>query len=272
VTRPEHEDNRASWNAATPALNARKGDLGERIAAGLELLWPEELELLGDVAGKRIVHLQCHNGSETLCLSRLAGVPATGVDIADAAIELGRAFAERSGIAAEFVRADVLDWLAETEDRYDVAFCSYGAVCWISDLDAWAAGIARVLRPGGRFVAVDYHPEGGAYNERFERDWPSTGGVRMTVEEGIQDYESFSAGVATDFANPHRSHDFVHSVAEIVGALLDAGLRLDALRDWPWANGSRRFEAAEDLGDGRWGTPPGTPPMPLMYGIAATRA
>lgn len=154
----ESDSTRRSWDAATHNHNAHKGDQAGFLRAGGDTLFEEELSLLGDLSGRRLVHLQCNSGQDTLCLAR-RGARATGVDFSTVAIEFARELAAGSGIAADLVQAELLAWMDETPARFDVAFSSYGAVSWMPDLDRWARGVARVLAPGGRFVYVEFHPQ-----------------------------------------------------------------------------------------------------------------
>ncbi|HEX7241161.1 MAG TPA: class I SAM-dependent methyltransferase [Longimicrobiaceae bacterium] len=282
MRRELHEENRRSWDAATAAHNSHKGDQAAWLRAGGSTLFPEELELLGDVSGRTLLHLQCNSGQDTLGLARL-GAAATGVDISDEAVTFARRLSAESGIAAEFERADVYDWLEEAGRagrRFDLAFSSYGAVCWLSDLRAWARGIAGVLAPGGRFVLVEFHPAAAMFDERMRLFFPySSGGEPFAWEDGVGDYVARSGegllhgaeyreGVV-DFRNPHRSHEFAWGVGDVVTALLEAGLALEALREWPHSNGFRPFEGMRELPGRRFTVPEGVPAMPLMYGVAA---
>ena len=145
------EQNRRSWNAATLAHNSHKGDQALFLRQGGSTLFPEELALLGDVRGRTLLHLQCNAGQDSLSLAAL-GAEVTGVDIADEAIAFAQGLSRDSGSPATFHRAEVVDWLqraAADGQRYDVVFVSYGALCWLPDLGAWAKGVAAVLRPGG---------------------------------------------------------------------------------------------------------------------------
>src|SRR5437016_320404 len=101
-----HEENRRAWNVATEAHNSHKHDQAAFFRAGGSTLFPEELELLGDVAGQTLVHLQCNAGQDTLSLAR-RGAIVTGVDISDTAIDFARQLSADSGIPASFERADV---------------------------------------------------------------------------------------------------------------------------------------------------------------------
>lgn len=256
IRRDLHEQNRKSWNAATQAHNHRKRDQAAWLRDGGELLFPEELELLGELAGKRVVHLQCNSGQDSLCLAR-RGASVTGVDISDEAIGFARTLARESGIAAEFERGDVFDWLAQAaadERSFDVAFSSYGAIGWLSDLSAWARGIANVLVPGGVFVLVEFHPVAFCFDEQRRVVWPYFGaaaGEAIDEPDGVGDYVERSGEgltpmgqVAHDeaFLNPHPSHGFAWSIADAVTALVEAGLVLERLHEWPWSNGCRFFD------------------------------
>lgn len=278
VRKELHEENRRAWNLATDAHNSHKGDQASFFRNGGNKLFPEEMDLLGDVTRLRAVHLQCNAGQDTLSLARL-GARVTGVDISDTAIEFARRLSAESGVPATFVRADVYDWLAEAaggDSRFDVAFASYGALVWLSDIALWARGIAAVLNAGGRLVVVDYHPIMGMFKEDRSIAYPySTGGSPLTFEEGIGDYVAASGPGAeafeyqegiTGFRNPHPSHEFSWGLADVVTAMIDTGFRLTALREYPYSNGFKPFTWMRELGGRRFVLPDDVPSFPLMYG------
>ncbi|ARV58237.1 SAM-dependent methyltransferase [Nostocales cyanobacterium HT-58-2] len=278
-----HEENRLSWNEATKAHNSHKGDQAKFFREGGSTLFPEEQELLGNIAGLSLVHLQCNAGQDTLSLTRL-GATATGVDISDEAIAFAQELSEKSGIPASFYRADVFDWLEETAKRgeqFDIAFSSYGAVCWISHLNLWAKGIADVLKPSGRVVLMDFHPAAMMFDKDFSHKFSYFGeGKYLTWEDGISDYVAESGtslapwGYETgieNFRNPHRSHEFQWGLGEIVTALLQAGLTLEVLQEYPYANGCKLFERMREASGRRMFPPDDVPNLPLMYGIVARK-
>ena len=278
-----HEANRRSWNAATAAHNSHKLDQAGFLRGGGSTLFPEEIGLLGDVAGKRLVHLQCNAGQDTLTLVRLGAI-ATGVDISDEAIAFAERLSEESGIAATFRRADVYDWFetaAKRGEQFDVAFCSYGSICWLSDLERWAAGLSGVLAAGGRFVAVDFHPVSMMFNERFELSYAYFGGDKpIEWDEGVCDYVA-AAGVALapsgyqdgvrEFKNPHPVYEYQWSLGAIFEALLKAGLRIEQFCEYPYANGARLFENMREETGRRMFPPEGVPSVPLMFGLVAAK-
>jgi SAM-dependent methyltransferase len=272
-----HEANRRSWNAATRAHNSHKGDQAAYFRAGGSTLYPEELALLGDVRGRRLVHLQCNAGQDTLSLARL-GAEVTGVDISDEAVDFATALAHDSGLPARFVRADVYDWLAAGPGPFDVAFCSYGAIGWLSDLELWARGVAAILAPGGRLVTVEFHPIAAMFDDAKVLRHPGGGGAPLTWDDGVPDYVALSGPALThgtfhegtvDFKNPHPVHEFSWSIAEIITALLGAGLTIETFREYPHSNGYKMF-ADMTFADGRWLQPAG-PELPLMFGLVARR-
>lgn len=286
-----HEANRLSWNAATQAHNSHKIDQAGFLRRGGSTLFAEELALLGDVRGLRISHLQCNAGQDSLSLAAL-GALVTGVDISDEAIAFARRLSTDSGIAANFTRADIYDWLereaAENPASYDIAFSSYGFLCWLSDLTVWAKGIHAILKPGGRFAAVEFHPFAMCFDQDWEPVYDYGGGNPIREDDGVSDYVGLSgdalapsgfAGGEQRFRNPHPSHEFYHGLWETVNALLGAGFALQSLTEYPYSNGWEPFAGMRPGGGehARRRHPPAAwkgrpfPRLPLMFALEAKK-
>jgi SAM-dependent methyltransferase len=277
------EQNRLTWNGVVWAHDSHRGDLAGFLGAGGSTLFPEELELLGDLEGKTLAHLQCNSGGDSLSLV-LLGAAVTGVDISDAAISSARRLSVESGIPANFERADIYDWLEEAAQRgrrFDAVFSSYGIVCWLPDLDTWARGIAAVLTDGGRFVLLDFHPAADVFDKRCRhaRVYHS-GGERLLLEEGVGDYVAESGGGLTPagfvegergFENPHHGYLFRWGLGEVVTALAGAGLRITELKEYPYVNGERLFSGMRELPGRRMVPPEGVPGVPLMFGVSVEK-
>ena len=277
------EQNRRSWNAVVGTHDSHRGDLATFLREGGITLFPEERALLGELESKTLAHLQCNSGGDSLSLARL-GAAVTGVDISDEAVATARELSARTGIPALFERADVYDWLKEAASssrRFDVVFSSYGVICWLPDLEAWTEGITAVLKFGGRFVLVDFHPAAEMFDEHWNhaRAYPS-GGEPLLLNEGVGDYVAESEGGLTpagfaegirDFENPELCHLFRWGLGEIVTALVGAGLRILTLKEYPYSNGERHFPNMRELPGRRMVPPEGVPAVPLMYSVLAEK-
>jgi len=276
-----HEENRISWNAATEAHNSHKIDQASFLRNNGHTLFPEELDLLGDLKGKKLVHLQCNAGQDTLSLAKF-GADVTGVDISDTAIIFATQLSKESGIPATFIRMDVFDWLDQTVasgERYDIVFSSYGAICWLSDLPRWANRIGKILSPGGRLVLVEFHP----FASIFEEDWSIkydyfTSGKPMNWGDGIGDYVAMSGSALSpmgklegikDFVNPHPCHEWIWTIGDILESVIAAGMTIRAFREYPYSNGAKLLKGMTEKPGRRMYPPPHLPALPLMYGLVA---
>lgn len=271
------ENTRRSWNVATRNHNAHKGDQAARLRAGHDVLFEEELALLGPLAGRRLVHLQCNSGQDSLCLAR-RGADVTGVDFSDEAIAVARSLSEASGIPARFEQAEVVQWLHGTDARFELAFSSYGAVGWLPDLRAWAEGVARVLEPGGRLVYVEFHPLVWSIGPEFRIDRDDYF-ARAPFIEPVGDYVAGSGAAlaaidddATAGTNDIPATSWQWTLADILEACVAAGLQLEHVHEYPHANGCRVHPGlVAEPGTRRWCWPPGVARVPLMFGLAARR-
>ncbi len=283
VARDLHEENRRSWNAATRAHNSHKRDQAAFLRGGGSTLFPEELELVGELSGRSLLHLCCNAGQDTLSRARL-GARTTGLDISDDAIAFAQQLSRDAGIGGEFERADVYDWLpraARDKRRFDRVFMTYGVLGWMSDLDLLFRGIAGVLEHGGRVVSLEFHPAGMIFDEKLQLKYPyfrEAGPYRW--EDGVSDYVAMTGAALTpsgwidgekDFKNPHVVWEFPHSMSELVGAALAAGLRIETVREWPYANGFRPFQNMRELPGRRFMLAEGMPEIPLMLGVVAVK-
>ena len=271
-----HEQNRKSWNAAVPAHNSHKRDQASFLREGGSTLFPEDLEALGDVDGKSLVHLQCNCGQDSLSLASL-GAQVTGVDIADDAIAFARQLAADTGIEADFVRSDLFDWFDGADQTFDLAFSTYGTLGWLADIKRWARGVHKVLAPGGRLVLLEFHPLVWSFTTTGRLTDPYFLSGPIEEAEGVTDYvgpglapSGFCAGDAR-FQNPEPAHAFQWTVAQIVQSLIDAELRIESMREYPYANGCEVLEGMRALPGQRFNLPEGLPEMPLMLSLTATR-
>lgn len=273
--RHDYDSTRLSWNRATANHNSHKGDQVAFLRDGGDVLFPEELELLGPLEGRALVHLQCNAGQDSLCLAR-RGACVTGVDFSDDAITFARSLSEAAGIAATFEHAEVVEWMASTEARFDLAFSSYGAAGWLPDLAAWAQGIARILKPGGHFVYVEFHPIRWSIGDDLKLSGDDYFATKAFCEP-VADYVARSGTSlggqdnATPASNDIPATSWQHTLGQIVDALMQAGLVLETLREYPYANGCRIHDALVAVPGRRWVWPESVARTPLMFGLRVRR-
>ncbi len=262
--------NRLWWDSAVPVhLASDFYDVEGWLAEGRGPR-PREVAVLGDVSGLDLVHLQCHFGKDTLSWAR-AGARVTGLDFSEAAIAAARDLADRAGLGdrADFVCAPVADAVEALGGRtFDVVYVSLGALCWLPDIGEWAGQVAGLLRPGGRLFVHEVHPVSMALAD------DSLTIVYPYFEE-VTPYRDAEAGTyadptATDALPGDPTFGWNHGIGEILGALLDVGIRIDRLDEHDWTS-FQRFPWLIETGEEEFVTPEGTIRVPLSFTLLASR-
>ena len=225
---------------------------------------------LGDVAGLRVLHLQCHIGTDTISLARL-GAQVTGVDFSAAAIAEGRKLASRCGVDVRFVEADAYDAARLVgANSFDLVYTGIGALCWLPRIRPWAATVAELLVPQGRLFLREGHPMLWALDENVTEALL----IRYPYFEtprpvSIDDPDSYVRTERPMTAS--LSHSWNHGLGEIVSALLDEGMSLTMLAEHdsvPWDALPGQMVRDEV---GEWRLREGPERLPLTYTLVATR-
>jgi len=264
------ESNRRMWDERVPVHRAdRTGFYAvEEFLRGADKLGPIESREIGDVAGKRLLHLQCHFGLDTLSLAR-RGAHVTGVDFSPAAIATARDLAAEAGLAARFVGYNVYDAHAAIAETFDIVYVTWGAIGWLPDIRRWTALVAEFLAPGGFLYLAESHPfvlmlqpEG----ERLHCHYP----WRSAPDDPIvEDTPTTYTGDETVLTHT-RSYTWNHALSDILGGLIDYSLWLDFLHEHervPW----RIFPNAVETGDGMYRLPDGYPRIPLSFSLRPSK-
>ncbi len=220
------------------------------------MLEPYEIELAGDVAGKRVLQLACSMGDEVLSWANL-GAAAIGTDISDVAIVNAQRKAADAGIAAEFRQADMFALPGDLTDL-DLVYFSWGAICWVPDLARFAGIVAERLRPGGSVLMSEHHPLWEVLGVRGDNDLTVNGNYfgRTTPDDDNDDDKRPKGARGEPDAPPLTS--FVWPVADVITAFIGADLRIDAFHEHPEPAMYARLGAAAGH-------------LPATYVIKATR-
>lgn len=237
--------------------------------AGKTSLDPLILDEIGDLRGKRLLHLQCHFGLDTLSLARL-GAAATGLDFSPRAIGAAEHLAAEAKLDTRFICARVDKAHEKAGTGYDIVFSSWGVLMWLPDLGVWARNIAQCLAPGGFFYLAEGHPMLWAFDDEGETAAENLRVVRSYFLEGPQQWDN-----ARDYADPSvslahfRSHEWQHTLGEVVTALAEAGLRIEFLHEHDrlvWQGLPCLVQ------DGPYFTmPDNAPRLPLSYSVKARK-
>jgi SAM-dependent methyltransferase len=257
------EINRAMWNERVPIHLASRFYDVPAFKKGASTLRPFEAAELGPVAGKELVHLQCHFGMDTLSWARL-GARVTGLDFSEAAIETARKLAAEVGLEASFVCSDVYSAPEALGRRFDIVYTGIGALCWLPDIEQWAQVVSRLLRPGGRLYLVEGHPMCEVFADAsldFEFDY--------FHDPAGRPYEGSGSYADPDAKTKHnRLIDWIHPLGDVLNALIGQGLRIASLREYDFAVW-RRWPFLEERAGGTFHWPAGMKRLPLMYSLLA---
>jgi len=253
--------NRAAWNRRTALhLDSDFYDMAGFLS-GKTSLREIELNLLGEVQGLDLLHLQCHFGQDSLSLARM-GAQVTGVDLSDVAIREARRLNDQLGLSAQFVCSDLYELVLPAE--FDLVFTSYGTIGWLPDLDRWAQVVATHLRPGGRFVFVEFHPVVWMFDDDFQQIVYRYFTSDPIVEESQGSYARPDAGETL------ASVSWNHGLAEVVQALLQQGLILQDMQEYDFSPYDV-FTGGEAVGENRYQIAKFGDKLPMIYSLVMTK-
>ena len=273
--RPDAEayiaENRGLWDEWT-AIHETSAfyDLDGFRLGGIRIQ-PYELEDIGPVVDQSLLHLQCHFGIDTLSWARL-GARVTGADFSPAAIDLASRLALELGFPeARFIRSTIDDLPSVLDGQFDVVYTSNGVLGWLPDIRSWARVAAHFVKPGGRFYITEIHPLANV----FENEGVQPGELDLRYPYW-EHREPLSFPVQGSYADPTApmtatvEHGWDHGLGEIVTALIEAGLEIRALREYPFVNW--RLDFLSKAEDGTWRLPPTVGgELPLFFSILATK-
>lgn len=257
------QTNKEVWNRyVTIHEKSRTYDL-DAFKKGKSSLHFIEKDELGDVSGKSLLHLQCHFGLDTLSWAR-SGAKVTGVDFSEEGIRLAESLAQELSINARFIRSNVYDLQKALTDNFDIVFTSYGVLAWLPDLRNWGRIIHHFLKEGGVFYIVEFHPvlamfddDGNPKEPYFHNDEPGR-------------YEGSGTYAEPDADFFHTTYEWFHSMSDIMNALIEAGLQIEFLHEFPFSIcGDRPF--LEKGEDGLWRHRDKDVKIPLLFSIKARK-
>lgn len=248
--------NQQAWDKRTEIHKASRFYDVDGFLQGASSLQEIECRELA-VAGKSLLHLQCHFGLDTLSWARL-GAKVTGVDLSPAAIGYAQELAQKAKLDATFVASDVYQCRQYIQTQFDLVYTSYGALCWLPDLRQWAEVVAASLKPGGEFYMVEFHPlqavfEGYRYFSHAEPDIET----EVTYTENANDEK-------------HTTATWSHPISEVINALIQAGLNIQSVQEYDYSP-YNCFEGLVEVAEGRYAWLHQEQAIPLTYALRAKK-
>lgn len=222
------EINRQSWNNRVETHLKSEFYDHDNFLKGKTSLNPIELELLGDLDGKSVLHLQCHFGQDTISLSRF-GAEVVGVDLSDKAIECAKQIATETGSNAHFICCDIYDLPNHLDKLFDIVFTSYGTIGWLTDLDKWAMIVSKFLKPNGQFVFVEFHPVVWMFDDNFEKIGYNYFNSGAIVESESGTYADKTAEISQKYIM------WNHGLSEVMNNLIKNGLEINVLNEYDYS-------------------------------------
>jgi len=253
------EINKHLWNEKT-AIHI-KSDFYEMddFLAGKNTLKSIELDLLGDIAGKKILHLQCHFGQDSLSLARM-GAKVTGLDFSDKSIAKAKELNDELGLDAQFVCCDVYSAKEYINEKFDIVFTSYGTIGWLPDMDKWADIVSHFMKPNGKFVFVELHPAVWMYDAHFKELQFSYFNKEAIVEMSPGTYADHQADIQL------QEIGWNHPLSEVFTALMNKNLIIKHFEEFDYSP-HNCFVGMRERAPGEFIVDALGPKLPMTYSL-----
>lgn len=255
------EINKNSWNNRTAVhLESEFYDV-KSFLEGKSSLNSIELDLLGNIEGKSVLHLQCHFGQDTISLSRL-GAKAVGVDLSDKAIEAAKDLAEKDNADARFICSDIYELPNHLDEKFDIVFTSYGTIGWLPDLDRWAKIVSHFLNPGGKFIIVEFHPLVWMFDDDFQQ-----------IEYTYLKSDAIETTEETYTENADQKDEFIswnHGLGEVINSLISNGLEINSVDEYDYSP-YNCFNQTEEFEPGKFRIKHLENKIPMVYSLVASK-
>lgn len=218
--------NKKWWNDVTLIHSRSKLYDLAGFKKGKSSLESTELEEVGKVHGKNLLHLMCHFGMDTLSWARL-GATATGVDLSDHSIKLAKKLSKEIGVPATFICSDIYELPNILNKKFDIIFTSYGVLCWLSNIKKWGKIINHFLKKGGMFYITEVHPFTNILSYDFKIFY-------KYFKKGP--YTDDSSGTYTDWSAPVKgiTYEWSYTISDVINVLLFEGLKIEHVHEFPF--------------------------------------
>lgn len=257
------EINKNAWNIKTDAhINSEFYDL-EGFKKGNTSLNKIELDLLGDISGKKMLHLQCHFGQDSISMARMRA-KVTGVDLSPNSIQKGEELARQLGEEVRFIESDVLKLSEKHSEKYDFVFASYGVLGWHPSASDWFAEAAKFIAEGGKLILVEFHPIIWIHDGKMENVVYSWFNEEAIVDESEGTYADRSAKIN------YQEVGWNHSFEDIIMGALKADLKVESFKEYNYSP-YNVFADMEQVGEKMYRFKKFGTKLPLVYSLVLSK-
>ena len=230
-----------------------------------------EVEEMGDVKGKSLLHLQCHFGLDTLSWAR-EGAIVTGIDLSSDGIRLAKILAESANLKANFIESNLYNLPKVLSEKFDIVYTSIGVLCWLNDLKEWGKIIGNYLKPGGFFYIAEIHP----FSYVFDNETHDIKDLQVYYDyfHHLEPFEFESDGTYAAIETkiePKKQYEWAHSISDVINSLIEAGLRIEFLNEYPFTVW-KQFPFAELENDGYYRLKDQKGEIPLLFTLKAIKS
>ncbi|GGK56136.1 MULTISPECIES: class I SAM-dependent methyltransferase [Flavobacteriaceae] len=255
--------NKKLWNQKTEIhYNSDFYDIDSFIK-GKDSLNPVEIGLLGKIKGKRILHLQCHFGQDTISLARHGALP-TGIDFSENAIEKAKKLNESLDAKAKFIQSDIYNLPEILDEKFDIVFTSYGVIGWLPDMSKWAEIIKQYLKPGGEFIMVEFHPIVWMFSDDFKQIEFNYMDSAPIIEELEGTYTDRDAQIK------EKSVSWNHGLSTVIDSLIKTGLLITDFKEHNYSPYDC-FENTVKIDDSKFQIRGLENKIPMIYSLKAVK-
>ncbi len=260
----DFETNRLLWDART-GIHLKSGFYdADGFRSGKSTLNAIEIEEIGNVSGKTMLHLQCHFGLDTLSWAR-RGAMVTGIDFSGDSISVAKKIAAECKIPANFVLCNVYDSPEFVKETFDIVFASFGALPWLPDLKRWMEIASGFLKPEGILYLIEFHPILNCFDNEFRE-------ISLNYFHGEEPHRDLYPGTYADPSAAISLEEawWAHPLSEIINAAISASFKLEFIHEFPYSfyNCFPNFVACND-GNFRWRN--GNDTLPVMFSLKAAK-
>ncbi len=265
------ETNRANWDSRVDSHYGSDVYGIDRFASDPEFVGSVvrfDATKMPDIAGAKLLHLQCHIGTDTIGLARL-GAEVTGIDLSPKSIEAAQRISAESGTPARFLVSELYDTPEVLDETFDVVYTGIGAICWLPDIRGWAKVVSGFLNEGGFFFMREAHPVMWSLDDERDDDELVIKYPYFNHSEPLLFSEEVTYAGDGELTHP-ENYTWHHGMAEVLQALIDAGLRIDRIEEYdglPWESGPVNQQGE----DGLFRLAEGRERLPVAWSVLATK-